>query len=201
MRKRLILLEPFRRETSAHVHYVRMLFLSNGWEVQKISPDQKTYHENGILLLPDSSGLNGCVSYCMDEDAWMPPNIPAQDQAVEFFRLNVLKYYINKGIPILGLGYSSLLTFAEVLGGKLIFGQDGMSRGAQKYKIVDDDGVFYSTVPGKICAGFDQYAPFEYGEELVVTAEKLLSHHGGNKTTVTVTVPKPDPPKNTKLVL
>lgn len=187
---RVLLLEPYTRVK--HVAKLRDMFFANGWQVQKISPDQKTYCEDSILVIPDTGGINANVAYCVSEGLLLPFNCPPQDQAVEYFRLNTLMYYINKKTPILGIGMSSYLTFAEVLGGKLFQGPDGISRAVMP-KIVDDSQGFLSSIPKKICAGFDQLysKDVQYGEDLIILADKLLKLREGDGTTlVPVTVPK-----------
>lgn len=196
---RILLLEPYTRVK--HVAKLRDMFFANGWQVQKISPDQKAYSEDSILIVPDTGGINSNVSYCGMEDLILPFNCPPQDQGVEYFRLNTLHYYINKKIPILGIGYSSYLIFAEVLGGKLFQGPDGISR-AVLPKIVDDEQGFLSSIPKKVCAGFDQQYSKEvpFAEDLIILADKLLKlREGDGSNLVPVPVPKDNLPGSHKL--
>jgi hypothetical protein len=177
---RVYIVEPYADSALKHVQQIRMLFHTWGWEVKKISPDDKTYYENSVLVVPDTGGLNACVSYCFTGGSLTPPHVAPQDQAIEWFRLKTLHYYVGKGIPILGLGHSSSLIFAEVVGGGLIFGSDGFSREAPNHKLphVEDDEGFICTKPKMVCGGLDKTQPHAFGEELIVLADQLLKYHG-----------------------
>jgi len=133
--------------------------------------------------------MNGCIGYFHDKDAWMPPNIPPQDQGVEWFRLNSLHHYVKREMPILGIGYSAYLIFAEVLGGRLSHGKDGMDIGTTTHKIIREDGGFYSYEEGApVCAGLYESDPD--GEDIVATAERLLKHGRMGGLLTTAPVPK-----------
>lgn len=198
-KSRVYIVDPYSDDLLRHVQQVRMLFFSWGWEVKKISPDDRSYHENCIVLLPDTGGLNACELYCLEGGTNLPPHVRPQDQGIEWFRLKTLHYYVQKGIPVLGLGYSSYLTFAEVLRGQLIFGPDGITREAagEKLPYKEDTEGFKCFKPHKVCGGLDAIQPHLYGEELIVLADELLKYHGkGGRKTSNVLVPVPTSPNN-----
>jgi len=200
MKKRLLLLEPYADETMKHVQEIRMLFINNGWEVQKLTPDCKTYHENSVLIIPDTGGLNGNASYCFNADSWMPPHVKPQDQGVEYFRLNRLLYYVQKHIPVIGLGYSAYVIFAEVLKGTLQFGPDGMSVGTSKIKAHLETELFFCPQKHYVCGGMFAEKNQNYGEELIIFAEQMLKY-GGQGGNVKVPVPNPPSDTSTKLII
>lgn len=187
---RLLLPEPFGR--LKHVQKLRCLFLENGWEVKKVSIGEKTYHENAVLILPDTKGINATISYFQSGGTFTVPNIPPQDQAIEHFRLHQLQYFVHRKIGVLGLGTSAFLIFAEVLRGNLQYGRDGLWYGDSKTKLLDppgsdSQGRFFHDKP--LAAGLAEY---KYNEDLVLFAEKLLPKKGGGEL-VKITVPNPQP--------
>lgn len=127
--KRLLIVQPY---ADCGTLEIRNFFLDREWQVVTISPDQKHYHPRSVLLLPDSGGINANISYFKRESK-LPPNIPPQDQALEYFRVETLSWYMKKQEEgkgrngILGIGMSSFLTFAEVLGGS-VYRKDGEMR-------------------------------------------------------------------------
>lgn len=179
-----------------------MLFLNFGWEVYKLTPDCKTYHENCVLIVPDTGGLNGNASYCFNEDSWMPPHVRPQDQGIEYFRLNRLLYYVQKNIPVIGLGYSAYLIFAEVLKGTLQFGSDGLSIGTSKIKASYDEVAFQCPQKHYVCGGLFAERSKGYGEDLIVFAENMLKHgnSGGNAKVLVPNPPPTESPNKTWIV-
>jgi len=159
-----------------HVHQLRMLFIVNGWQVQLLEHGTRTYHPRAVLIIPDTGGINTNVSYFTSP----APGIPPQDQGVERFRLHDFHYWVKKGVPILGLGYSAFLTFAE-LGGKLYCGSDGL--GFIQQKNVD---IYHDKFFGKNSAGLVDY---KVDESIVVLAETLLPKDAPPAEEVFVSVP------------
>lgn len=131
----------------ANALQIRNFFLDNEWEVVFIGPNQTHKHHRSVLLLPDTGGINANVSYFLKESA-LPPNIPPQDQALEYFRLNTLTWYMrqqeqrNARVGILGIGYSAFLTFAECLGGSVYYRKSelhfGVNKDAESTYVYDD---------------------------------------------------------------
>lgn len=173
---RLLLMEPFGR--LKHVNKIRLLFLSHGWQVHKVSPDEKTYATNGVLLLPDTKGINANVSYFRTGGTACVPHIRPQDQAMEHHRLNSLAYYMQKGIGVMGLGTSAFLIFAEALQGNLSYGSEGLWFGASRLKLLDppdnQTGKFFHDKPR--VGGIVEY---NINEELVIFAEQFLPRKNG----------------------
>lgn len=101
-------------------------------KVRIITHDEQRWLEGCVLILPNTGGLNANISYCDKSMLFEPP----QCNRLEYFRLNHLYWYVNKGTPIVGLGHSSWLIFGEVLKGKL-FLKDG---------IIDGDAMTSSVV-------------------------------------------------------
>jgi hypothetical protein len=124
--KRLLIMQPY---ADCGTLEIRNYFLDREWQVVTISPDQKHYHPKSVLLIPDTGGINANISYFKRESK-LPPNIPPQDQALEYFRVETLSWYMKKQDEgkgkngILGIGMSAFLTFAEVLGGS-VYRKDG----------------------------------------------------------------------------
>lgn len=185
LEKRLIILQPY---TDCKTLAIRNFFLDNEWEVVFISPNQTHKHHRSVLLLPDSGGINANVSYFLKEST-LPPNIPPQDQALEFFRLNTLSWYMRQQeqaqakVGILGIGYSAFLTFAECLGGSVYYRKSELHFGVcnDKDTYIYDDHFINST---RRIAGLT--APSL--ENILSMANTLLK--GGGSSTVPVTVPK-----------
>jgi len=149
----------------AQVHRLKQLFLQEEWKVEKLQPSTKLYSTNAIILVPDTAGLNCNVSYV--KSAFIP-TIPAQDAGVEYWRLNLMHYYVKKRIPILGIGTSACLIFGELCG-NLIYGRDGLSFGApRKDRVIDSGNDWFI---GKNCAGMQT---FQVDENLSMFAEALL---------------------------
>ena len=159
---KILIVEPFGGQYIQQIHQLRLLFNKNGWEVRKIEPYDRIYNPRAVLLIPDTGGLNCNMEYMLEM-----ANTPPQDNGIEYFRTHTLHYYVKKNIPILGLGTSAYLTFAEVCSGKLLFGNDGLSCGASKKKT----DVYNDHFVGPNCGGLFQ---FGLNEDLVLFAESLL---------------------------
>ncbi len=84
-------------------------------KVRILMPDDKSIVD--LLILPDTGGLNCVGPFFPHFD--VPPVYPGQDQWMEFFRVNFLNYWVNKNVPIVGIGSSGLMLYHHVLGGKL----------------------------------------------------------------------------------
>jgi hypothetical protein len=168
---------PYGFHLAEHVYKIRMLFLRYGWQVQLLETETRTYHPNCVLIIPDTGGINTNVSYFKTP----APGIPPQDQGIESFRLNSLHYWVNKKVPIIGLGYSAFLTFAEVCGGNLLCGSDGLSFMHRK-----DVDIYETKFFGKRAAGFVDY---QIDESLISLAESLLPKEAPPEDEVLVSVP------------
>lgn len=104
--------------THSSIHQEQRLteaFLLDKRDVRIIMPNDKTIVD--CLILPDTGGLNCVGPFFPHFD--VPPVFPGQDQWMEFFRINFLNYWINKKVPIVGIGTSGLMLYHHVLGGKL----------------------------------------------------------------------------------
>lgn len=116
LKKRLLLLATANRPK--HLFKIRNLFASfSDWEVKFIDVKDRHIHPNSVLFLPDTKGLNCTVSYV--ESGHQIYGVKPQDPVLEAFRLEMLHYYVAKKVGVFGIGSSALLTFAEVLKGKL----------------------------------------------------------------------------------
>ena len=130
----------------------------------------------------------------------MPPHVRPQDQGVEYFRLNRLQYYVQKNIPVIGLGYSAYVIFAEVLKGTLNFGSDGLSIGTSKIKANYDVEQFFCPQKHYVCGGMFKERGLGYGEDLVVFAEQMLKY-GGQGGSIKVTIPNTPPDTSAKIIV
>jgi hypothetical protein len=172
----LFLLEPLKR--IKHVAKLRDLFVSCGWEVRKISPEQKTFHPYSVLLVPDTKGINMNLSY-FKGNGGRPVFYRGQDNGVEYFRLNTLDYWVKKNTPILGLGTSAFVIFAEVLQGVIVTGYEGLSFGRTDSDLLVNNENEFLSLPkagGKV--------NFNLDEELVHFAESLLRKERGAEVLV-----------------
>lgn len=123
----IFILNPYGQQFMGQVYKLRMKFLEEDFDVRLIEKNERPYTNYGAVLVPDTGGINSTVGYCLGNVC-----VPPQDNAIEYWRLNTLQYFVNKGIPIAGIGMSAFLIFAEVLRGKLQYGPDGMSFGSAK---------------------------------------------------------------------
>lgn len=162
---------PAEKKAVARAVKTARLFLSYpDWEVKYLSPTDKHLHDASVVLLPDTKGIYPFTGYFTGST----PTIKLQDAAVEEFRLKTLHYYVQKNIGIFGLGSSSYLTFAEVLGGKLDV-EPGSGRlvyaGDIHKKAFFDGEKFYSQRAGALCAGMGEY---QINEDLVAFVEEVF---------------------------
>lgn len=148
----VLILNPYGRQFLPQVYKLRMTFLEQDFKVRLLEKDDRPYTNYGAVLVPDTGGLNSTVGYCIGNVC-----VPPQDNAVEYWRLNTLQYFVNKQIPIAGIGMSAFLIFAEVLRGKLQYGPDGMSFGAAK----KDYELILNGFVAKNAAGLYQFDPLE----------------------------------------
>ena len=182
--KKLIIVQPY---CDVDAISLRNFFLDAGWDVSIISPDEKHFHKRSVLLLPDTGGINANVSY-FTREAKLPPNVPTQDQAMEFFRLETLSWYLKKReqgtarIGVLGIGYSAFLTFAECLGGSLYKNEDKLVFG-HTTAVVDIEHDWFHSKTHRV-AGLVQPPSMSH---ILKMAELLLK--GGDGSVVPVTVP------------
>lgn len=160
MKKAFILIPPTATKQATDT---ADLFRRDGWQVQFIDESTRSYHPNAVVIIPDTKGLNVNVEYVKIKSFSFPP----QDQLVEAFRLNSLFYWVKKKTPVIGIGTSAYLTFAELCQGTLIFGPHGMSIGASKQPCVVEDAYFL----GEKCGGLWTYDE----DELLLLAAKLLT--------------------------
>ena len=186
MKKRIIVVAPYTKIPKTND--IRLGFLAYpDWEVRLISPNERHYHQNAVLLIPDTHGLNtACDTFLRGENV-LPAPCPAQDQAVEYFRLNTMQWYIDKNVPILGIGYSALLIFADICRGLLMWGPDGLCATGDltvKSKVFWD-GEFFVQKDPVLAGGLLQYSI----EEVVVAAEKLLTMSGSAPVEVAAEIP------------
>lgn len=136
----VIIVDPIGDFLLNHVHCLRKLFQADGWDVVKIEPDRKYYSDKAVVLVPDTGGLNTTVQYFISDAA--TPALAGQDNAIEYFRLNMLQWYVKKNMPILGIGTSAYLIFAELLRGKIMWGMDGLSYGHTSTEILQlENGI------------------------------------------------------------
>jgi hypothetical protein len=170
--KTLLLFEPSGSQYLTQVHQIKTLFQREEWYVEKLQPYTKIYNPNAVILIPDTAGLNVNMEYVKTK---FPPIFPPQDPGLEYFRLNFLHYYVKKKMPILGIGTSSFLIFAEVCKGNLIFGADGLSWGATKLPNVDTNT---NNFVGPYCGGL---LNFSINEDLCEFAEALLPRPDGGE--------------------
>lgn len=171
---------------------LRNFFLDNEWDVMFLSPDQKHFYQGGksVLLLPDTGGINANVSYFMREGR-LPPDIPPQDQAMEYFRLNTLSWYLKKQeeqretIGVLGIGYSGFLIFAEALGGSLMKDKSKLVYGHCE-KDMDCNENYFHHVRNRIAGLLNPTH-----EEILRMANILVKKSDGGGQLITVPVPNP----------
>ena len=173
---KVFIVNPDSFSLAHHVYQLRMLFMVNDWQVQLLEHDARTYHPKSVVLIPDTGGINTNVSYFRSS----APGIPPQDQGIERFRLHSMQYWVNKKVPILGLGYSAFLTFAE-LGGTLYCGKDGLGFNHKKGVDIYHDKFFAHNAAGLV--------NYEIDENIVLLAESLLPKDAPPEEEVFVSVP------------
>lgn len=188
--KRILLFEPCGR--LKHVAKIRDLFLSfPDWEVRKIGPgDKHKSLDPSCVILPDTKGINGNHSAFHVGKHCVPPNVPPQDQYMQHFLLSVSNgagYYMHNNIGIAGIGHTAYAIFAELLGGKLMYGRDGISAAGNinEKAYWPDDEHFVATKP--LVAG---YTGTTLDEDFVVFIEKAFFD---NKEKVEVLEENPPP--------
>ncbi len=193
MKKRLLLLATAFRPK--HLFRIRDLFASySDWEVKFLDPSDRHIHPQSVLFLPDTKGLNCTVSYV--EDGHRIYSVKQQDPVLESFRLSALHYYIQKNVGVFGIGTSGLLTFAEVLKGKL-----ALTTGAKPELWFAGDihskayfpspEKFFSHTKGKLCGGTVDYS---LDEDLVSFVEEIFFKTPLEPVPVPVTISPTNPP-------
>lgn len=184
-KKRILLVETYTR--LKHAGKIADLFRSySDFEVKRLGPDDKHKHPNCVVLLPDV-GINANISYFLSSGS-IPPNVPPQDQLLEYWKLNMMGYYVNNKIGICGIGHSAFLIFAELLKGQLMFGKDGLQPTGDIHKTAKwDDDLSHFTARQPLCAG---YTGTELDEDFVVFVDQ---HFFDNKELVSVMVENPPP--------
>lgn len=193
--KRLMIVVPYKE---CGILELRNYFLDNEWDVTFLAPNQKHSYQGGrsVLLLPDTGGINANTSYFLKESA-LPPNVPSQDQALEYFRLNTLSWYRTKQeqgkgtIGILGIGCSAFLTFAELCKGSLFKKGNSLEFGATPVNM-ECNKDFFHDVPNRIAGLVNPDF-----EQILRMANLLVKKRDGG---VTVTVPNTPPSPIKKLL-
>ena len=115
-KRRFLLLDGHTPIINKQVLELKRVILSEGDQVHIISPDEKSFGD--ILIIPHFEGFNTTTAaFCPHFS--VPPPCSGSDQWVEFFRVNLLSYYVKKGIPLCGIGSGACILYSEVLKGKL----------------------------------------------------------------------------------
>lgn len=78
-------------------------------------------HVDQLLILPDTGGYDLTRAMFMPKHK-VPPLYPPQDQQMQWFLEYQLDYFVDKKVPILGLG-TSMLALWDRLGGKAMIDQ------------------------------------------------------------------------------
>jgi hypothetical protein len=102
----------------AEEHRLKLLFLMEGDNAFSINPHKRVNVD--VLILLDTGGIN-CTTSGFYPTFKTPPAVPGQDQWYEAFRVYSLQWYIQKKIPMVGIGTSALLLWDSVLGGKICY--------------------------------------------------------------------------------
>jgi hypothetical protein len=93
------------------------LFVMDDWKVTIVT--SPTYRGFGdLLVLCDTGGLDPLVKGAFYPHYNVTPPIPGQDPWMAEFLSHTLDYYVNKKIPIIGLGTTACALYVEA-GGKL----------------------------------------------------------------------------------
>lgn len=188
-KKRLVLiLEPLGESDTKSM---KIEVLTSGERVRILSPDELT--PGDVLIIPDTGGFNLNTSGIYPHFTVPPAFTQGQDQWVEFFRVNdVLRWYLDKKIPVIGYGTSALLLYTEALGGKIGF--DG--RNIIPFKSNTSKGYFYNdtdfegtTKQGGQVKGIRYFNPDTFMDDVY----DMISPSGPQGAKVPVSVPPVKP--------
>lgn len=190
-KKRILLYEPWGR--LKHVAKIRDLFLSfPDWEVKKLGPGDTHKHPNCCVILPDTKGINANHSAFHQGGDCIPPNVPPQDQLMQYFLLNTVGHYMHSKIGVCGIGHTGFAIFAELLRGKLAVDNKGLLATGNIHEKAywKDDEHFVASKP--LCAG---YTGTTLDEDFVVFVEEAF-FSDKEKVPVMVENNPPVPPKS-----
>lgn len=101
------MMERLRNAIVLYGYYVEIL----------ASPNHKTHGD--LLVLLHTEGFNTLSSGAFFPHFPVVPPFKGADSWMDQFMSFTVGYYVNKGIPIVGIGHSALALWATVLGGKL----------------------------------------------------------------------------------
>lgn len=102
---------------------LRTAIVLYGYHVEILaSPNHKTHGD--LLVLLHTDGFNTLSTGAFFPHFPVVPPFEGADSWMDQFMSFTVGYYVNKGIPIVGIGHSALALWATVLGGKLDY-KDG----------------------------------------------------------------------------
>lgn len=103
-----------------------------GGTVQKLSITSKTIGD--FLLIPPFDGYDCTTAGYMGGKMIPPKEVPGLPQWVNLWVQDTMDYYVKKGVPMIGFGYSALLIYERLLGGKIAYDENANTLFAMENK-------------------------------------------------------------------
>lgn len=132
-----------------------------------------------ILIIPHGGGLNPCLP-CFG-DHMFQNNMCSE---MEFWRIHYMDKYIDRGIPIIGIGDGACLLYQK-LGGKITLYKEELRCIAAdiEYVEMNDDGIFVNSFAA-INKDFYGYHKFDVDINKIITNYTKIINDSGDDDTV-----------------